>query len=194
MRLIFTIIFLIVGLVGFLGNLCTIAVIIRTPSLHSQTNYLLANLAFSDLLLICSGVPFDLFYLWRTADAPAFLGYCELTSVFFLNLQDVGLIFRYGHWFLYICFNFDHRGAKCRAFSRNLLPVLFKIQSTSTHGHLHHFWNMGVGLCSIAVDRAPGLLLVLKNNLFQIFSSNLLSEIFAELSGTCMITLALVIL
>jgi hypothetical protein len=80
MRLIFTIIFLIVGIIGFLGNLCTILVIIRTPQLHSQTNYFLANLAFSDLLLICVGVPFDMFYLWRTIGAPAFIGYCEVTS------------------------------------------------------------------------------------------------------------------
>lgn len=82
MRLIFTVIFFIVGLVGFFGNLCTIAVIIRTPTLHSQTNYFLANLALSDLLLICVGVPFDVFYLWQTIGAPAFFGYCEITSKF----------------------------------------------------------------------------------------------------------------
>lgn len=91
MRLIFTVIFLIVGIVGFLGNLCTIAVIIRTPTLHSQTNYLLANLALSDLLLICIGVPFDVFYLWRTITAPAFAGYCEITSELSERYLNVGL-------------------------------------------------------------------------------------------------------
>ncbi|KAI6191021.1 G-PROTEIN-RECEP-F1-2 domain-containing protein [Aphelenchoides bicaudatus] len=80
MQFVLTIIFLIVGIVGFLGNLATILVIIRTPTLHSQTNYLLANLAVSDLLLIVVGVPFDLFYLFRTVGAPAFVGYCEATS------------------------------------------------------------------------------------------------------------------
>ncbi|KAI6210985.1 G-PROTEIN-RECEP-F1-2 domain-containing protein [Aphelenchoides besseyi] len=80
MRFILTTIFVIVGVLGFLGNLFTVAVIIRTPGLHSQTNYFLANLALSDLLLICVGVPFDLFYLWQTIGAPNFAFYCESTS------------------------------------------------------------------------------------------------------------------
>lgn len=78
--MIFTAIFVVVGVIGFIGNLLTVVVIRRTPSLRTQTNYFLASLAVSDLLLILVGVPFDLFYLWRKHKVPAFSGYCELTS------------------------------------------------------------------------------------------------------------------
>ncbi|KAE9555877.1 hypothetical protein FO519_000857 [Halicephalobus sp. NKZ332] len=45
-----------------------------------RTNYFLASLAVSDLLLIAVGVPFDLVSLWRGSLAPAIIGYCEVTS------------------------------------------------------------------------------------------------------------------
>ncbi|KAI6222387.1 G-PROTEIN-RECEP-F1-2 domain-containing protein [Aphelenchoides fujianensis] len=80
MRIILSALFVVIGLFGFLGNLCTVMVIIRTPALHSHTNLFLANLALSDLLLISVGVPFDLFYLWRTIGAPHFPHYCEAFS------------------------------------------------------------------------------------------------------------------
>uniref|UniRef100_A0AC35FPG6 G-protein coupled receptors family 1 profile domain-containing protein n=1 Tax=Panagrolaimus sp. PS1159 TaxID=55785 RepID=A0AC35FPG6_9BILA len=73
-------IFFVVGIIGFLGNLMTAAVIYRTPKLQTQTNYFLASLAISDLLLIMVGVPFDLVSLWRESKAPAIIGYCESTS------------------------------------------------------------------------------------------------------------------
>ncbi|TKR81853.1 hypothetical protein L596_015659 [Steinernema carpocapsae] len=75
-----SLIFVIVGIAGVFGNLLTVVVIYKTPSLQSHTNYFLASLATSDLLLIVVGVPFDLFYLWRKSYAPAFAGYCEFTS------------------------------------------------------------------------------------------------------------------
>ncbi|KAI1707536.1 7 transmembrane receptor (rhodopsin family) domain-containing protein [Ditylenchus destructor] len=80
-QLILTLIFLVVGILGIFGNLLTVIVICKSPSLHTHTNYLLANLALSDMLLILVGVPFDLFYLWRRKNAPAFDGFCELTSI-----------------------------------------------------------------------------------------------------------------
>ena len=77
-----SIIFFVVGIIGFLGNLMTAAVIYRTPKLQTQTNYFLASLAISDLLLIMVGVPFDMVSLWRESKAPAIIGYCETTSMF----------------------------------------------------------------------------------------------------------------
>jgi neuromedin U receptor 1 len=79
-KLFLSIIFFVVGIIGFLGNLMTVAVIYRTPKLQTQTNYFLASLAISDLLLIMVGVPFDLVSLWRESKAPAIIGYCESTS------------------------------------------------------------------------------------------------------------------
>uniref|UniRef100_A0A914GY15 G-protein coupled receptors family 1 profile domain-containing protein n=1 Tax=Globodera rostochiensis TaxID=31243 RepID=A0A914GY15_GLORO len=81
-RLLLTCIFSAVGLFGFMGNLLTVLVIFRTPSLHSHTNYFLASLAVSDLLLIFVGVSFDIFSLWRRHfnGWTAFSGFCEATS------------------------------------------------------------------------------------------------------------------
>ncbi|CAD5228130.1 unnamed protein product [Bursaphelenchus okinawaensis] len=79
-KLIIAVLFVTVGLCGLLGNLITAFVIYLTPSLHSTTNYLLANLAISDFLLICVGVPYDLYYLMFSSNSVMFEGYCQLTS------------------------------------------------------------------------------------------------------------------
>ncbi|CAK5044002.1 unnamed protein product [Meloidogyne enterolobii] len=76
-------VFIFVGLSGFVGNLLTVMVIHRNPSFHSQTNYFLASLAISDLLLILVGVPFDVFFLWKSRFITSpFNGFCEITSTF----------------------------------------------------------------------------------------------------------------
>nr|CAD2183301.1 unnamed protein product [Meloidogyne enterolobii] len=76
-------VFIFVGLSGFIGNLLTVMVIHRNPSFHSQTNYFLASLAISDLLLILVGVPFDVFFLWKSRFITSpFNGFCEITSTF----------------------------------------------------------------------------------------------------------------
>uniref|UniRef100_A0A915DX52 G-protein coupled receptors family 1 profile domain-containing protein n=1 Tax=Ditylenchus dipsaci TaxID=166011 RepID=A0A915DX52_9BILA len=80
-QFVLTLIFLVVGVLGVVGNWLTVLVICKTSSLHTPTNYLLASLACSDLFLILVGVPFDLFYLWTPHSAPAFHGFCELTSI-----------------------------------------------------------------------------------------------------------------
>jgi hypothetical protein len=65
-----------------------IQVILSTPALHSQTNYFLASLAVSDLLLILVGIPFDIFFLWRRKSiVPPFNGFCETTS------ESISIIF-----------------------------------------------------------------------------------------------------
>ncbi|CAD5235455.1 unnamed protein product [Bursaphelenchus xylophilus] len=79
-NLVIGLLFVTVGLCGLLGNLITALVIYLTPSLHSTTNYLLANLAISDFLLICVGVPYDLYYLMFSSNSVMFEGYCQLTS------------------------------------------------------------------------------------------------------------------
>nr|CDJ88605.1 7TM GPCR domain containing protein [Haemonchus contortus] len=65
----------------------TVLVIYKTPSLHSHTNYFLASLAISDLLLIIVGVPFDLFHLWRKDRPPAIAGYCAVMIVFVFRVM-----------------------------------------------------------------------------------------------------------
>ncbi|KAL3117925.1 hypothetical protein niasHT_005168 [Heterodera trifolii] len=113
-RLLLTCIFSTVGFFGFMGNLLTVFVIFRTPSLHSHTNYFLASLAVSDLLLIFVGVSFDLFSLWRRHlnGWTAFSGFCEATSTsiswftFCSILTIVGLT---GERLVAICYPFSLR-------------------------------------------------------------------------------------
>ncbi|PIO69760.1 hypothetical protein TELCIR_08405, partial [Teladorsagia circumcincta] len=79
-KLLLSFLFILVGLIGLVGNMLTVLVIYKTTSLHSHTNYFLASLAISDLLLIIVGVPFDLFHLWRKDRPPAIAGYCAVMS------------------------------------------------------------------------------------------------------------------
>ncbi|RCN30060.1 hypothetical protein ANCCAN_24169 [Ancylostoma caninum] len=79
-KLLLSVLFLLVGCIGLVGNILTVLVIYKTASLHSHTNYFLASLAISDLCLIVVGVPFDLFHLWRKDRPPAIAGYCAFMS------------------------------------------------------------------------------------------------------------------
>ncbi|XP_050346613.1 pyrokinin-1 receptor-like isoform X2 [Nymphalis io] len=49
---------------GLFGNLFTCVVIIRNKSMHTATNYYLFSLAISDLLLLVSGMPQEMYSIW----------------------------------------------------------------------------------------------------------------------------------
>uniref|UniRef100_A0A914CKU9 G-protein coupled receptors family 1 profile domain-containing protein n=1 Tax=Acrobeloides nanus TaxID=290746 RepID=A0A914CKU9_9BILA len=105
-----TTIFLIIGIIGLVGNLLTIAVICQTPALQTFTNYFLANLAFSDFMLIIIGVPFDLFHLWKRNQAPTFIGYCEFTSTmisWFTYISIFTIVALTAERFVAICYPFS---------------------------------------------------------------------------------------
>lgn len=74
----FTALYVLVLVCGLLGNLLTIAVVRRTRDLQSNTNLFLCNLAISDLMLLTSGIPFDLVYMWRTYPAIGGTWFCIL--------------------------------------------------------------------------------------------------------------------
>jgi hypothetical protein len=63
---IITLLYIVIGIVGTLGNLLTIYVILRTSKLRKKiiTTLFLCNLAVSDLMLIVIGVPSDVMYMW----------------------------------------------------------------------------------------------------------------------------------
>lgn len=107
------ILFLFVGIIGFIGNLLTVLIILRTPSLHSQTNYFLASLAVSDLLLILVGVPFDLFFLWRRKSIVLlFQGFCETASTligWFTFNSILTIVSLTGERLVAICYPFSLR-------------------------------------------------------------------------------------
>lgn len=74
----FTGLYLLIFVIGFCGNLLTSLIIIKTKDLHTNTNFFLCNLAFSDLILLVSGVPFDVLYIWRPYPAIAGTWLCVL--------------------------------------------------------------------------------------------------------------------
>ncbi|XP_053678623.1 pyrokinin-1 receptor [Anopheles nili] len=59
-----TIVYLLIFLTGVVGNISTCIVIARNRSMHTATNYYLFSLAVSDFLLLVSGVPQEIYFIW----------------------------------------------------------------------------------------------------------------------------------
>ncbi|XP_043580467.1 pyrokinin-1 receptor-like [Bombus pyrosoma] len=59
-----TVIYAVIFLTGLIGNVSTCVVIARNKSMHTATNYYLFSLAVSDLLLLISGLPPEMYYIW----------------------------------------------------------------------------------------------------------------------------------
>jgi neuromedin U receptor 1 len=59
-----TIIYLIIFITGFVGNICTCIVIFKNRNMHTATNYYLFSLAVSDFLLLVTGMPQEMFFIW----------------------------------------------------------------------------------------------------------------------------------
>lgn len=50
---------------GVVGNIITCIVIINNKHMHTATNYYLCSLAVSDLLLLVTGLPVEMYHTWR---------------------------------------------------------------------------------------------------------------------------------
>ncbi|XP_043478846.1 pyrokinin-1 receptor-like [Leptopilina heterotoma] len=59
-----TIIYVIIFFTGLIGNISTCVVISKNKSMHTATNYYLFSLAVSDLLLLISGLPSEMYTMW----------------------------------------------------------------------------------------------------------------------------------
>lgn len=59
-----TIIYALIFVTGLFGNVFTCIVIIKNKSMHTATNYYLFSLAISDLLLLVSGMPQEIYTIW----------------------------------------------------------------------------------------------------------------------------------
>jgi hypothetical protein len=59
-----TAIYAVILLTGLVGNVSTCVVIARNKHMHTATNYYLFSLAVSDLLLLVSGLPQEMYYNW----------------------------------------------------------------------------------------------------------------------------------
>lgn len=59
-----SILYTIIFITGVVGNVSTCIVISRNKSMHTATNYYLFSLAISDLLLLISGLPPEIYSMW----------------------------------------------------------------------------------------------------------------------------------
>ena len=59
-----TVIYAVILLTGLVGNVSTCVVIARNKHMHTATNYYLFSLAVSDPLLLVSGLPQEMYYIW----------------------------------------------------------------------------------------------------------------------------------
>ncbi|PSN51176.1 Pyrokinin-1 receptor [Blattella germanica] len=59
-----TILYALIFLTGVVGNVVTCIVIARNKHMHTATNYYLFSLAVSDLLLLVSGLPQEMYIVW----------------------------------------------------------------------------------------------------------------------------------
>jgi hypothetical protein len=59
-----TVLYSVILVTGLIGNVITCLVIYRNKHMHTATNYYLFSLAISDLLLLISGLPQEIYYIW----------------------------------------------------------------------------------------------------------------------------------
>ncbi|XP_017145463.1 pyrokinin-1 receptor isoform X2 [Drosophila miranda] len=59
-----TVVYSLIFLSGVVGNISTCIVIKKNRSMHTATNYYLFSLAISDFLLLLSGVPQEVWFIW----------------------------------------------------------------------------------------------------------------------------------
>uniref|UniRef100_A0A1A9WU44 G-protein coupled receptors family 1 profile domain-containing protein n=1 Tax=Glossina brevipalpis TaxID=37001 RepID=A0A1A9WU44_9MUSC len=76
-----TVFYTLIFFAGILGNLITCIVISRNKFMHTATNFYLFNLAISDLILLLSGMPQDLYNLWYPYSYPFTDIPCVMESV-----------------------------------------------------------------------------------------------------------------
>ncbi|XP_053682180.1 pyrokinin-1 receptor isoform X2 [Sabethes cyaneus] len=60
-----TIMYILIFVTGVIGNISTCIVIAKNKSMHTATNYYLFSLAVSDFFLLLSGVPQEMYFIWR---------------------------------------------------------------------------------------------------------------------------------
>lgn len=71
-----TVIYSIIFILGYVGNIITCIVISRNKSMHTATNFYLYNLAISDMLLLISAMPPDIYGYWYPNQYPFGGAFC----------------------------------------------------------------------------------------------------------------------
>merc|ERR1711915_865077 len=98
-----TIIYIVMGITGILGNIMVCIVITRNISMRTSTNFFLLHLAIADLIILLIVASFDLYVYWQ--QYPWLLGdlTCRLRA--FLAEMSVFFIFISFNFFLRTCYS-----------------------------------------------------------------------------------------
>ncbi|EZA50650.1 hypothetical protein DMN91_003685 [Ooceraea biroi] len=76
-----TVMYASIFITGIVGNISTCIVITRNKSMHTATNYYLFSLAVSDLLLLVSGLPPEMYLVWCKYPYIFGEGFCVLRGL-----------------------------------------------------------------------------------------------------------------
>ncbi|KAE8746202.1 hypothetical protein FOCC_FOCC007074, partial [Frankliniella occidentalis] len=76
-----TVLYVLIFVTGVAGNIVTVVVISRCRCMHTPTNYYLMSLAVSDLLLLLSGLPQEVYSIWIHFPYPFGEAFCVLRGL-----------------------------------------------------------------------------------------------------------------
>lgn len=77
-----TVIYVVIFITGLIGNISTCIVISKNRTMHTATNYYLFSLAISDLLLLVSGLPQEVYSIWSRYPYVFGHTFCVLRGLF----------------------------------------------------------------------------------------------------------------
>lgn len=77
-----TVLYSLIFIMGLVGNIITCIVISRNKSMHTATNFYLFNLAVTDMLMLLSAMPPDLYNAWYPSQYPFESAVCVAQGLF----------------------------------------------------------------------------------------------------------------
>lgn len=108
----FTVLYLLIFIIGILGNVSTCLVIIKRHYMHSSTNFYLCNLAISDLTILLVGLPTDVYYFWRPYKAIGGTWFCIFKGFLTETASNVSIL-------TIVTFTFERWVNICRPFKNS---------------------------------------------------------------------------
>lgn len=112
-----TSIYILIFVVGLVGNIITCTVIKRNKSMHTATNYYLFNLAITDMLILVSVMPFDVYSTWYPSQYPATGSVCVLQGLIAETSTNVVIL-------TISCFTIERYIAICHPFRQQAMSKL----------------------------------------------------------------------
>lgn len=148
-----TIIYTLIFITGLVGNVFTCIVIIINKSMHTATNYYLFSLAISDLLLLVSGMPqemYSIWYKWPYVFGETFCLFRGLAAETSTNASILTISLFTIERYLAICHPFQsHKMSKLSRATKHVLALWvfafsFALPMALQFGIRHH---RGVAMC-----------------------------------------------